>query len=117
MSKHKRNVKKNRSSNTGSLASSSYSRAKKAKIRSRERMQKIALSQAKRYLIYALAAYLASELVKFLIYSVFFRGGSTPGGIIFLLVIYLQIGLLIMTFVFFVLAVYKTLKRLLTEEF
>ena len=80
-------------------------------------MKKIALSQAKRYLIYALAAYLASELVKFLIYSVFFTGESTPGGILFLTFIYLQTGLLIITFVFFVLAVYKTLKRLLTEEF
>lgn len=116
MNKRKRNVKKV-STNSKSLTSSGYSRAKKAKIRSRERMQKIALSQAKRYLIYALLAYLGSELVKFLIYSVFFRSESTPSGILFLLVIYLQTGLLIMTFVFFVMAVYKTLKRLLTEEF
>lgn len=95
---------------------SGYTRSQKAKLRSRERMQKIALTQAKRYLIYALASFLLAQLVKFLTYSVLFRGDYTPGGFWFLLVIYLQTGLLILTFVFFVLAVFKTLQRLLTEE-
>ncbi len=99
------------------LGGSGYSTAKKMSIRSRERMQRLSMSRAKKYLLYMLASFVLAQVVKFLIYNVLFRGESTPGGVWFLLVIYLQTGLLILTFVFFVLAVFNTLKRLLTEEF
>lgn len=98
------------------LGSSGYTKTQKVSIRSKERMQRLSMTRAKKYLLYMLASFLLAQTVKFLIYNVLFRSESTPSGIWFLLVIYLQTGLLIMTFVFFVLAVFNTLKRLLTEE-
>ena len=116
MKSNKRVVNQRMSNDVPKLADSGYSRTKKASIRSRERMERISMTRAKKYLLYMLASFLLAQLVKFFIYIVLFTGESTPGGIWFLLVIYLQTGLLILTFVFFVLAVFNTLKRLLTEE-
>ncbi|MBA3679017.1 hypothetical protein H0W80_02410 [Candidatus Saccharibacteria bacterium] len=95
---------------------SGYTKKQKAKLRYQQRAQKIALTQSKRYLIYALGCFLIAQTIKFVFYSIIFRGEATPGGIWFLFVIYLQTGLLLMTFIFFILAIFKTLVRLLTEE-
>jgi len=112
----KRNVKRTSSPNLKSIGRSSYTRAQKAQIRSRERAKKIALTKAKIYLLYAVGCFLAAQLIKYLLYSVLFRAEATPSGTMFLLVIYIQTGLLLATFVFLVMAVFKTLQRLLTEE-
>ncbi len=117
--KNKRSVKNSSGSNLRNSIQSSprSSRVVKAKIRSRERFQKLAMSQAKKYIVYSLLSFLAAQMIKFLLYSVLFTGDSTPTGLAFLIVVYLQTGLLMLTFVFFVLAVLKSLQRLLTEEF
>ena len=117
MKKSTRKVSTSRNGSLKNMSSSGYSRTQKAKIRSRERAQRLALSQAKRYLLYALGCFLGVQLIKFLLYSVLYRGEASPTGFVFLLVVYLQTGLLLMTFVFVVMAAFKTLQRLLTEEF
>ncbi len=95
--------------------SSGYTKTKKAKLRSRQLAQKLTVTQAKKYLLYALLCFLSAQLIKFILYSVLFTGDTSPSGIIFLLIVYLQIGLLLFTFVFIVLAIFKALQRLFIE--
>ena len=116
MKSTKRHVKNSYQSSI-KLSSNSYSKTEKARIRSRERFQRLALTQARRYLLYALGCFLSVQLIKFVLYSILFRGDSSPTGTWFLMVVYLQTALLLMTFIFVILAVFKTLQRLLTEEF
>ncbi len=117
MKTNKRRVTKPKNTKVRHIGSSGYSLAQKAKIRSRERAQRLALSQAKKYLLYALGCFLAVQAIKFVMYSILFTGESSPEGFAFLMVAYLQTGLLLLTFIFLVLAIFKTLQRLLTEEF
>jgi hypothetical protein len=117
MKNKSRKVKSGKRANLKSSVSSGYSRAQKAKIRSKQRAQKLALTQAKKYLIYAVVCFILVQIVKFVMYGILFTGDNSPTGFGFLLVAYLQTGLLLLTFVFFVLAIFKTLQRLLTEEF
>lgn len=111
-----RQVIRMKSGNLKTIGSSGYSRSQKARIRSRERANKLALTKAKRYLIYALACYVLIQIIKYITYNVAFRGETSLEGFGFLLVAYVQTGLLLLTFIFIILAVFKTLQRLLTEE-
>lgn len=110
-----RAVRKSRSSDIKYMSNSGYSKAKKAQIRSSQRAGKLAITKARRYLLYAIGCFLAIQLIKFVMYSIVFTGESSPSGLIFLFVIWLQTGLLVATFVFVVMATFKALSRLITE--
>lgn len=116
MSSTKRRVKKPRVSGYANLSTPRYSKTQKAQIRSAQRAKKLALTQARKYLVYAIACFLSSQLIKFLLYSVVYRGDSAPPDWLFALVVYIQIGLLLATFVFMVMAAFKALQRIFTEE-
>jgi len=116
MKKSQRTVTYRAGAKLAPVKQSGNTKTQKTKLRYQQRAQKIALTQAKRYLIYALSCFLLVQIIKFVFYSIIFKGDATPGGIWFLFVIYLQTGLLLMTFIFFILAIFKTLVRLLTEE-
>ena len=115
MKNKSRRVKNDKSTNFKHLSGAGYSRSQKARIRSSQRASKIAITKARQYLIYAIGCFLAIQLIKFIMYSVVFTGESSPSGLVFLFIIWLQTGLLLATFVFFVMATIKTLTRLLTE--
>lgn len=117
MKSNTRKVKKRSVNNRFTISSkqSGYNRAQKARLRSQQRAKKLVVTQAKRYLIYSVGCFLSSQAVKFILYTVLFRGDSSPTGFGFLLIVYIQTGLLLFTFIFFVLAVFKGLQRLFNE--
>lgn len=94
---------------------SGYSLKQKASIRSRERLNRIAITKAKKYLIFALASFVFAQIIKYFANNVLWGGSETPSGALFLLVTYLQIGLLLFTFIFVVSAAYQALKRIFSE--
>jgi len=95
--------------------SSGYTLKQKASIRSRERLNKLAVTKARKYLLFALITFVLTQIIKFLTNSVFWNGGETPTGVLFLFVTYLQIGLLLFTFIFLVSAAYQALKRIFSD--
>lgn len=110
-----RTVKRSKSTDIKHLSSSGYTKSQKARIRSSQRASRLAMTKARQYLLYALGCFLAIQLIKFVMYSVVFTGESSPSGLVFLFVIWLQTGLLLATFVFVVMATIKALSRLITE--
>ena len=115
MKTNKRTVKKSRSEDIKYLSNSGYTRAQKAKIRSSQRASRLTMSKARQYLLYSAGCFLAIQLVKFIMYSVIYTGESSPSGLVFLFIIWLQTGLLVAAFIFFVMSVFKALSRLVTE--
>jgi len=95
--------------------SSGYTLKQKASIRTRERLNRLAITKARRYLLFALATFVFVQIVKYLANSIFWPGSQSPTGILFLFVTYLQIGLLVFTFIFLVSAAYQALKRIFSE--
>lgn len=110
-----RRVKKSNNSKVSLSSRSGYSRSQKAKLRSKQLAQRLTVTQAKKYILYAVICFFSSQVIKFLLYSVLFTGDSSPTGIVFLIIVYIQTGLLLFTFVFFVLAIFKALQRLFIE--
>lgn len=115
MNNKKRVVKRSKSSDVKYFTSSGYTRSQKVKIRSTQRASRLAMTKARKYLLYAISCFVSIQIIKFIMYSLIYTGDSSPSGIIFLFVIWLQTCLLLATFVFFVLSVFKTLSRLVTE--
>lgn len=115
MSSKKRKVKRDRY-HQSSLGATRYTKAQKAQIRSAQRAKKLAITQARKYLVYAVACFLSAQLIKFILYSLIFRDADPPSWL-FGFIVYIQIGLLMATFVFLVLAAFKALARILTEEY
>lgn len=116
MSNNKRKV--NRTSyQQSTLKTPRYTKTQKAQIRSAQRARKLALTQARKYFVYAIACFITAQLIKFVLYNIFFRGTSSPPDWLFSLIVYIQIGLLFATFVFLVLSAFKALTRILTEEY
>ncbi len=95
--------------------SSGYTLKQKASIRSRERLNKIAVTKARKYLILAVGSFVLTQIVKFIANNVLWSSGETPSGVLFLFVTYLQIGLLLFTFIFLVSAAYQALKRIFSD--
>lgn len=110
-----RTVNRTKSNDIKYMSNSGYSKAKKARIRSLQRANKLAMSKARQYLIYAIGCFISIQLIKFIMYSIVFTGDSSPSGLVFLFIIWLQTGLLVATFVFIVMATIKALSRLLKE--
>lgn len=115
MSSKSRTVKRSKSTGIKHLSSSGYTKSQKARIRSSQRASRLAMTKARQYLLYALGCFFAIQVIKFVMYSVVFTGESSPSGLVFLFVIWLQTGLLLATFVFVVMATIKALSRLITE--
>lgn len=110
-----RKVKRQSSTSYQKSRTSGTSTHKKLAIRARERANHISMSKAKRNLVLALISFVLAQVVKFVAYSVIWPGSTSPTGIPFTIVIYLQVGLLLLTFIFFVMAIFRTLQRVLRE--
>ena len=115
MNNKKRYVKRSKSSDMKYLSNSGYTKSQKVKIRSSQRASRLAMTKARKYLLYAVGCFVSIQVIKFIMYSLIYTGDTSPSGIIFLFVIWLQTGLLLATFIFFVLSIFKTLSRLVTE--
>lgn len=61
-------------------------------------------TKTRRYLLYAFGCLVLMQVIKFLVYTYVWPGSITPEGLPFLLVIYMQIGLMIAAFAFVVAA-------------
>jgi hypothetical protein len=95
--------------------SSGYNLKQKASIRRRERLNRLAITKARKYLLFALACFIFVQIIKYFANSVLWPSTETPTGILFLFVTYLQIGLLLFTFIFIVSAAFQALKRIFSE--
>lgn len=115
MKAKKRTVKKTTSKGVKYLNSSGYTKAQKTRIRSSQRVNKLALTKSRKYLLYAIGCFLAIQLIKFVMYSVIYKGESDPSGMVFLFFVWFQTALLFATFIFFVLAIFKALTRIISE--
>ena len=58
-------------------------------------------TKTRRYIIYGFGCLVLMQLVKFIVYNYIYVGSETPGGMAFLVVIYLQTGLMIGSLGFF----------------
>lgn len=94
---------------------SGYNMKQKASIRSRERLNRLAITKARKYFLFAIATFVFAQIVKYLANSVLWPSSETPTGILFLFITYLQIGLLVFTFIFMVVAAFQALKRIFSE--
>lgn len=61
-------------------------------------------TKTRRYLLYAFGCLVAMQVIKFIVYTYVWPGSTSPEGLPFLLVIYLQIGLMLAAFAFVVAA-------------
>lgn len=103
--------------NSGNYISSSsgYNTKEKASIRAKERLNRLAITKARKYLLIALACFVLVQIIKYLANNVFWSSSQTPSGVLFLFITYLQMGLLLFTFLFLVAAAYQALKRMLSD--
>lgn len=69
--------------------------------------------KARHFLLMAVACFLLTQLIKFVLYSIIFRGDATPVGFGFTAIVYVQIVLLLAAFAFLVIACLKALQNLL----
>jgi hypothetical protein len=94
---------------------SGYNKKEKASIRAKERFNKIAMTKARKYLILGLCSFVLVQIIKYIANDIIWANVETPTGILFLFITYLQIGLLVFTFIFLVAAAYQALKRIFAE--
>ncbi len=69
--------------------------------------------KARHYLLMAVVCFVLTQVIKFVLYSVVFRGDATPTGLAFTAIVYVQIVLLLAAFAFVILAALKALRQLL----
>lgn len=69
-------------------------------------------TKTRRYIVYGVGSLLLMQLVKYIVYNFIYIGTETPGGIAFLIIIYLQTGLMIASLGFFVAAALAYLRSL-----
>lgn len=74
----------------------------KARIKSGPSKQQLAAAarqlnrtKTRRYILYGVGCIILMQLVKYIVYNFIYVGDETPGGIAFLVVIYLQTGLML----------------------
>lgn len=91
----------------------------KAKIKSKpSRQQMVAAARqlnrtkTRRYIVYGVGCILFMQLVKYFVYNFIYVGQETPGGIAFLIIIYLQTGLMVASLGFFAAAAIAYLRSL-----
>ena len=68
--------------------------------------------KARHFLIMAIVCFVFTQLIKFVLYSIVFRGDATPVGFGFTIIVYIQIVLLLAAFAFLVIACLKALQNL-----
>jgi hypothetical protein len=54
-------------------------------------------TKTRRYILYSVGCIILMQLVKYIVYNFIYVGDTTPGGITFLVVIYLQTGLMLVS--------------------
>ncbi|MBI2798334.1 hypothetical protein HYX70_03510 [Candidatus Saccharibacteria bacterium] len=69
--------------------------------------------KARHFLMMALLCFLLTQVIKFVLYSIIFRGEATPAGAVFSFVVYVQIVLLLSAFGFLIIACIKALRGLI----
>lgn len=91
----------------------------KARIKSKPSKQQVVAAarrlnrtKTRRYILYGLGCLVLMQLVKYIVYNFIYVGSETPGGMAFLIIIYLQTGLMIGSLGFFAAAAIAYLRSL-----
>ena len=93
MAKTSRKVKR-RSTRVNLTTGQDRTSRKPSKKQVSEAIRRVNKTRTRRFLLYALACFALMQLIRFFSSEYIFSGPSTPGGFLFLVIIYVQFGLM-----------------------